>query len=280
MLRYAADVKTLLYLVIAVALSWIQWHQEHFNTWLYVLYLLVGVTTAVISHNHNHLGIWKWRPLNLLTSYVLAQYYGHPGIAWVPTHNITHHKLNNRPGDTSRSPKFFKNNHLLALLVYPTLTGIEQTKEIRGFFNKLWRRSKTKWAMGISEYVVWVGVMVLLFWLDWRKAILYFLIPQQFTQFTIQVFNYIQHVECDAYSEWNHSRNFVSPVLNWLLLNNGIHTVHHLKPGVHWSQTPALHAEHVSKIDPALNEKSFWWYIVRTYFIRPFMRRPQTELAS
>ena len=45
----------------------------------------------------------------------------------------------------------------------------------------------------------------------------YFLIPQQFALFVIQMFNYVQHVETATGSEWNHSRNFVSPVLNALL---------------------------------------------------------------
>ena len=280
MLRKTADIRTIGYLLFSVALSVVQWRAGHLNPALYALAMFMAVTTAVISHNHNHINIWKSKPLNLVTSWVISLYYGFPCIAWVPTHNQVHHKLNNKPGDTSRSPKYFKGNHLLALLVYPTLTGIEQQKEIREFFGTLWKRNKKAFWMAASEYVVFFGVMAALLVLNWRKAVLYFVIPQQFALFVIQVFNYVQHVETDAHSEWNHSRNFVSPVLNALLFNNGYHTVHHLTPGVHWSETPALHAKHVGKIHPALLVGSWWGWMFKTFLLRPFTGELPPELAA
>jgi fatty acid desaturase len=56
-----------------------------------------------------------------------------------------------------------------------------------------------------------------------------------------------------------------------LLFNNGIHTVHHFKPGVHWSELPALHAEHVHKIDPSLLEPAIIPFIIRRYFLSIFV---------
>ena len=271
MLRYTADLRTLAYLAATVALAVVQWRIGTVHPVLYALYLFMVVTIAVISHNHNHLGLWKWRPANVMTSYVLNMFYGHPAIGWVPTHNQVHHKLNNREGDSSRSPKFFRRNHLLALLVYPTLTGMEQTRDITQFFKTLWRRDRLSFWAGASEYMVYVAVMATLLALDWKKTIVFFLIPQQFSLFMIQVFNYVQHVEADAYSAWNHSRNFVSPVLNALLFNNGFHTVHHEKPGVHWSLTPQLHAELAPRIHPALLVKSWWGYMTYTFLLRPFI---------
>lgn len=279
MLRRSADVRTLCYLAFASGLMAYQWHLGRI-TWLYPLSLFMGVTAAVISHNHNHLSIWKSKPLNLLTSYVISILYGHPAIAWVPTHNQVHHKLNNKPGDTSRSPKFFKSNHLLALLVYPTLTGIAQQQEIRAFFGDLRARSRKAWLMAISEYVVFFGFLAATLVVDWRRSLLFVVIPQQFALFTIQVFNYVQHVETDENSEWNHSRNFVSPVLNALLFNNGYHTVHHKTPGVHWSETPALHAKFAANIHPALLVKSWWGWMGYTFLIRPFTGSKAPSLAS
>jgi fatty acid desaturase len=265
------------YLALAVGLSILQWNLDRVYPVLYALGLFMGVTVAVISHNHNHLGIWKWRPANTFTNYVLALYYGTPTVAWVPTHNKTHHKLNFAEGDTSRGPKFFKKNHLFALLVYPTLTGMEQAPEISAYMKNLYQRDKKAFAWAFSEFVVYFGTMAVLLVLDWRKALLFFVIPQQFSLFMIQVFNYVQHIEVDTGSTWNHSRNFVSPVLNALLFNNGYHTVHHQKPGVHWSQTPALHAEHAHNIHPELLVKSWWGFMFRTFILRPFLpARPPT----
>lgn len=276
MLRNVADRRTLLFIATAVSLGVLQWNLPRVNPFLYVLSLFMAVTIAVISHNHNHLGLFRSRPLNLLTSYVLALHYGHPTVAWVPTHNQNHHKFNNAEGDLSRSPVVFRRNHLLALLVYPTITSMRQMRGVRQHFKAQWSKDRRSFWLGLSEYVVFFGVMLTLLVLDWRKALLFYVVPQQFALFVIQVFSYVQHIDCEQGSEWNHSRNFVSPVLNALLFNNGYHTVHHLSPGVHWSAAPALHQQHAAKIHPDLLQRS-WWGFMTSVFILGHSARPRME---
>ena len=41
------------------------------------------------------------------------------------------------------------------------------------------------------------------------------------------LFNYDQHAHANPFSEYDHSRSFTSPILNFLLFNNGYHFVHH-----------------------------------------------------
>lgn len=281
MLRHAADVRTLVYLVAIASLALVQWNVTGFHPALYALQLFLSVAVAVISHNHNHLSIWKSKALNLLTSYVISIHYGHPAIGWVPTHNQNHHKFNNREGDLSKSPQLFQRSHLLALLVYPTVTSLKQTKEIRRYIGELWKKDRAAWAAAVSEYVVFFGFMIAVLLIDWRKALVFYVLPQQFALFVIQTFNYVQHIECDPDTEWDHSRNFVSPTLNALLFNNGYHTVHHEKPGVHWSQTPALHREHAHKIHPDLLVKSYWGFLFQTFIAHRSARpRPAPFTAA
>ena len=282
MLRYTADVRTLAYLAVTATLTIVNWQLGYVHPVLYPITCFMFFTTAVISHNHNHLSIWKSRGANLVTSWIISIFYGHPAIGWVPTHNQVHHKLNNRDGDSSKSPKVFKGNHLLSLIVYPTLTSLVQTKEINDFIRGLWKKDRTAFWMAISEYIVFFGTMIVLFFVDWRKALLFFLVPQQIALFSIQAVNFLQHVEADAESEWNHSRNFVSRTLNLLLFNNGFHTIHHEKPGVHWSLTPKLHKEIEHHIHPELLVKSWLGYFGYTYFVRPFTgaRAPRLTPAS
>src|SRR6267143_4889792 len=198
MLRHAADRRTLGYLAVTALLSVANWKLGRVHPVLYPVTLFMFFTTAVISHNHNHLGVWRSKWLNLLTSYVIALFYGHPAVAWVPTHNQVHHKLNNKPGDSSRSPKWFAGNHLAALLVYPTLTNFAQTKDINGFLKDLWKRDRPAFLAAASEYVVFFGSMAALFLIDWRKALLFFVIPPQVALIAIQRVNLLQHIETDA----------------------------------------------------------------------------------
>src|SRR5205807_8017325 len=205
MLRYRSDRRTLAYLAITAALTAVNWKTGSLHPVLYPVTLFMFFTSAVISHNHNHLGMWRSKTLNLLTSYVIALFYGHPAVAWVPTHNQVHHKLNNRPGDSSRSPKGFRKNHLAALLVYPVLTNLAQTKDINAFLKDLWRRDRPAFFSAASEYAVFFGAMAGLLILDCLRALLFFFVPHQVALFSSQVVHYLQHIETDAYSDWKHS---------------------------------------------------------------------------
>ena len=80
-------------------------------------------------------------------------------------------------------------------------------------------------------------------------------------------FNYMQHVHCDPWDENNHSRNITGRVFNFLVFNNGLHTVHHENAGGHWSNAYVLHNARAHLIDPRLNQPSFWGWVIRAYVI-------------
>ena len=46
---------------------------------------------------------------------------------------------------------------------------------------------------------------------------------------------------------------------------------HHMYPSQHWSDLPETHQAIASKIDPSLNEKSYWGYLFRTYILSLFI---------
>ena len=62
-----------------------------------------------------------------------------------------------------------------------------------------------------------------------------------------------------------------------MLFNNGYHTVHHQRAGTHWSETPLAHKKVEHLIDPVLNERGFWAYITRSYFLAPFSKKFATN---
>ncbi|HCN05619.1 MAG TPA: fatty acid desaturase [Bacteroidetes bacterium] len=269
MLRYSADIRTLVYMAVTTAVFVLQWTVVGFSWPLYVFYLFLSIAVTVIAHNHNHLPIWRNKTLNTLTDYWLTVFYGFPAFAWIPTHNMNHHALNNREGDYTITYRLTEHNHLLMLLFYPTMSSYYQQKPIRDYLKNLWATDRRKFWLSAMQYValaVWIVGFAII---DWQKCLLYVVIPQQIGLFAVLVFNYVQHVHADEESKYDHSRNFTG-WLNLLLFNNGYHTVHHDKAGTHWSKTPELHAKIADKIDPSLNEKSFWWYIFRVYFLAPF----------
>ncbi len=153
---------------------------------------------------------------------------------------------------------------------YPSVSAFHQQKPIRAYLSKQYRINKKRFWFCISQYVVLVAFLGAAFLIDWKKALLYIFIPQQVSLYVVLIFNYVQHVHADEDSSVNHSRNIVGPLMNWLLFNNGLHTVHHDNPGLHWSKAPAAHAKIAADIDPRLNEQSFWWFLIRVYILGMF----------
>jgi len=275
LLRYKADRRTLVYIIVTTALFFGQWVLG-FNWALYVVYLFLSVAVTVIAHNHNHIPIWRGKVLNRLTDYWLTIFYGFPSFAWIPTHNMNHHALNNREGDYTITYRLTENNHLMMLLAYPTVSSFYQQKPIRDYLKRQWTADRSYFWFCLGQYValaLWVAAAL---FIDWKKALLFVVIPQQVGLFSVLIFNYVQHVHADEESEWNHSRNFVG-FLNTLLFNNGYHTVHHEKAGMHWSKAPEAHAKIASKISPELQQPGFWSFLAKSYFLGLFLPKYRTH---
>ncbi|MGA9295053.1 MAG: fatty acid desaturase [Ignavibacteriaceae bacterium] len=275
-LKNNADLKSLIYVFTTSLLLIIQWLWIGINPFIYTWYLFMSVAVSVMTHNHNHLPMWQSKWLNILTGWWLTVFYGFPVFAWIPTHNKNHHRFNNREGDDSITYRISEKNNFFTLISYPTISGYYQQRAIFSYLKELKAKNKEKYRVSISQYavlVLWLAVALLL---DWHKALLFVIIPQQVSLFSVLVFNYVQHVHANEESEWNHSRNFTG-FLNFLLFNNGYHTIHHHKAGLHWSKVPEAHKEIEHNIDPVLLERSFWWFIIRSYFLSIFVPKFRTN---
>jgi len=264
-------------MAITTALLVVQWMIGEVNPILYPLSLFMAVTVAVMAHNHNHLPMWRKKGLNSATDYWLTLFYGFPAFAWVPTHNMNHHALNNKEGDYTLTYRYSEENNLLTLLSYPSISSFHQQRPIRDYLKMLWGKNRQDFWLAALQYVALGVFLIGAFLLDWRKALFFIVIPQQFALFAILLFNYVQHVHAEEESEYDHSRNFVGPMLNALLFNNGYHTIHHIRAGIHWSKTPEAHAKIDHLISPQLKERSFWWYMIRTYILGIFVPRFRTS---
>lgn len=67
-------------------------------------------------------------------------------------------------------------------------------------------------------------------------------------------------------ASFNTARNFTSPTLNFLLMNNGYHTIHHHKPFLHWSLLKEAHQREVAPyMDSRLAQPSIWAYLWKLY---------------
>lgn len=276
MLRYNADVKSVIYIIITTSLFIAQWIWLGVNPFFYTWFLFMSVTVAVMTHNHNHLPMWRSKTMNVLTDWWLTVFYGFPIFAWIPTHNKNHHRFNNREGDDSITYRVSEKNNFLTFISYPSISGYYQQKAIFAYLKDAKANNRERYWLCISQYTVLAVWVIAALLIDWKKALFFVIIPQQVSLFSVLIFNYVQHVHANEESEWNHSRNFTG-FLNFLLFNNGLHTIHHHKAGLHWSKVPEAHKEIEHNISPILLERSFWWYITKSYFLGIFIPKFRTS---
>ncbi len=282
MLRYKADIRSLVFMFITAGMLVLLWqYGSEMSTPLwtlcYIIQLLMAVIVSTMVHNHQHLGMWTVKWLNVFTDNFLTVFYGFPVFAWIPTHNSNHHVHINKEPDYTKTYMVSEKNNLLTLLTYPSLSGYKQQKAVGSYFVGLYKANRRKFYFHLLQIISLVAWILIALLIDWRKALYYVIIPQQLSLYTVLIFNYVQHIHADELSDFNHSRNITGKLLNFLLLNNGLHTVHHISPGVHWSTLREKHDKIAHKIDSRLNERNFAWYLLRVYILGLFIPSCRTE---
>jgi fatty acid desaturase len=248
------------------------------NVGLLVLACLLSFLNAVVIHNHMHQGIFRSKALNHAWRRILSFGALYPASVNVPAHNLVHHHFDDDGQPDWAAPEHvdFKWN-LLNLLHFPnvagpnTFAGVQRWAAVGG--REEFRRQY------LYDNAFMFGLTGLLMVFDLWTTLFFIVIPQLYGARCILRINIIQHDRCDTTTEWNHSRNFVGRLFNWIMCNNGYHTIHHNRAALHWSVLHTWHQrEVVPRIDPSLDEKSMLLYLVRTYLLHP--RRPPAVDAS
>jgi fatty acid desaturase len=270
MLRYRADLKTMLFVAIYFALVAVQWiyapHALSVAIPLVVLTCWFSFFGAVATHNTVHSPVFTSRGMNRVFQIVLTMTYGNPVSSFVPGHNLSHHKHTQSRRDVMRTSKTRHRWNLLNGLFFILHVAGAILNSDRRYFRAMFKRNPP-WARQMAiEWLLLHGTYLTLLVIDWKKFLFYVFLPHKYAAWGIITMNLLQHDGADEKSEWNHSRNFVGKVVNWWTYNNGYHTIHHMEPGLHWSLLPQEHARRVAPfIHPNLDQPNLLAYLWRTF---------------
>lgn len=272
MLRFRADIRTLAFVAfyyVFLTTSWIYgWRSPWLIAGLTVGLALTSWICAVITHNTLHSPVFRNRLLNKAFQVALTCAYGFPVSEYVPGHNLSHHKHTQKNADLMRTSKVRSRIQLVnAALFFPRVAFDIFTENYR--YVGMMKRAMPNWYRQLLiEMVFGWGTKIAFLIIDWRKALLFVFLPHLFAVWGITSVNFVQHDGCDEDHPYNHSRNFVGRVFNFITFNNGFHGIHHVHPGLHWSLTPAAHEKELhAHIHPALEQKSLFIYLVRTFLV-------------
>ena len=265
-LRYSEDIRTVIILLFGIILFVLLWNLDTFNIPLYLCYLVFSISVCAINHNHSHVPLWKYTPLNVLTDYLIIFFQGHPIFMFNPAHKENHHVYCNTPKDYNYTWQKKDDNCLTGFLTHPFFAANNLIKLIPGYLFHLYETDKKEFYYACSQYIVFIGYNVTVLQLDIWKSVIFVFTPQAVSLFYLLVSNYLQHAHTDETCPYNNSRNFTG-TMNLFLFNTGYHTAHHLWPHIHWSQLPEAHGKIEHLILPELKQKSLLNYMYRTYLL-------------
>jgi fatty acid desaturase len=270
MLRNKSDLRTVLTVALyfaSVVFSWFAYQSVWYIAMPLVI-LICGLSffCAVIVHNSIHVPVFKQRWANRSFQVLLTWSHGHPVSGFVPGHNLGHHQHLLTEKDAAHPERMrFKSNFLNQLLFFFAISSTIM-KDERNFVKGMRDRNPRWVRQYYFEFISVVAIKIALTIIDWQKAIFLLWLPHFYATWGILGTNYWQHDGCQADHPYNHSRNFTGRIFNFLTFNNGFHAAHHLNPGVHWSDLPAYHRNHVEPHNhPNLNQVNFLSYLIRTY---------------
>jgi len=281
-LRHRRDWQSLVYLAALPALAAWQWrHGFWWPAYALMLFLTLGI--GVIHHNHTHQRMWRGRLANRLTDFGITLLQGHPTFVFWPAHVANHHRHRHGPQDVARTYRFGGDtNHLAGYLLHPLQAGWVLYPLFLAWLGKLHRNGSGAFRYCMGQYAVWLGSWALLLAIDWRRALLFVIVPQLHGLHWLLATNYLQHAHADGRAGasgdtpgrgLNYARNFEGWV-NPLLFNIGLHTAHHENPHAHWSELSKLHRERYrDRVDPALNERGLVPYMLRVFVLGAFVPR-------
>ena len=272
MLRDARDARPVATVLLAVAMlllpHWLAPQGLFAASWI-ALTALLCCACHVVVHNHLHRAMFRRQGANVAFNLVATIARGHCASDVYIPHNFNHHREQGGPGDWI-TPALGGGGHPMLRLARFTVLASRNMVMGRKRMGQAGRdilpagsRASIPWEKRLLPVLIAACVIH-----DWEITLAFQGLPWALSLIWLVVINLFQHDACDPGSRYAHSRNFTGALTNWFFFNNGYHTVHHLNPGMHWTEAPAAHARMAQRIPAHLNERSILGFFWREYLAR------------
>ncbi len=178
------------------------------------------------------------QPFHTYITWVLCPLFGHAPEGYFSHHMGMHHIENNMPEDTSSTMNYQRDSlkDFLAYFIKFMFRGVIDT--IRYLFVR--KRKKLYQRLTIGEYIYLLFCIGMCF-VNLKATLVVFIVPLVFARLVMMLGNWTQHSFVDAADPGNlftSSINCINTVYNKTCWNDGYHIIHHLRPGMHYTEMP------------------------------------------
>jgi beta-carotene hydroxylase len=229
---------------------------------------LLSFSSWAIIHNHIHVRTFRVSWLNAVGAMLIGLTVGHPPTGLVLTHNMNHHVHIGTGADWSRPANAGVGWGALRLLRYVVVTPLRMARgrtaagapQLPPALRR--QRARERWLLyplALAALVVRPTTLLCFTLPIWALGSVIFL-----------GVNLLQHDACDPSSQTAHSRDFTGRFINFIFFHGGYHTVHHNRPGLHWSRLPEEHRRRLpgrAAARPDLETPSILAHLAREYLL-------------
>ena len=171
-------------------------------------------------------------------TWVVAPFFGNTPETYFAHHIIMHHVENNQEDDASSTLRFQRDSPIDFLKYFGRfiLLGIIDT------FMYLFRRKRkkvyTRFTFGEVSFCVFAVAMC---FVNFKATMMVFIVPVIYARLIMMMGNWTQHSFIDKNNPEGHFSsvfNCINNVYNQNCWNDGYHSIHHLNPGLHYTEIP------------------------------------------
>lgn len=198
---------------------------------------------CAFNHHHQHLSVFRVEAQNRLLELIYGLQTGITSKGWVLHHSLGHHvNYLDQSKDESRwrrdngsRMRELEYAFTVAVTAYPRMLQVARRRPAQG-------------RVFIGMAVLTLAILGTLAVLRPVPTLIVFVLPMMLMLLHTSWHTYSHHAGKKTTSHFVASNNVLHRGYNLLTGNLGYHTAHHYKPGLHWSQLPALHDKIAHKI--------------------------------
>lgn len=195
-----------------------------------------GLMLHCICHRKCFKKPYQW--LHTYITWLICPFFGHAPEGYFSHHLGMHHIENNMPDDTSSTMPYQRDSvkGFLAYFFKFITVGVKDT--ILYLYHR--KRKKLYVRFTLGEYLFLAFCIVMCF-VNLKATLVIFVIPLLFARLVMMLGNWTQHAFIDHANPDNlytNSINCINTKYNQVCFNDGYHIIHHLRPGMHYTDMP------------------------------------------
>jgi fatty acid desaturase len=214
---------------------------------------------------------YEW--MHTWVTWFVCPFFGHTPETYFAHHIGMHHVENNQEDDASSTLQYRRDSFtdFLKYFFNFLFAGFIQT------FQYFFRRKRKKLYMRLSfGEIAWMLFCVGMCFVNFKATMMIFIAPVIYGRFIMMLGNWTQHSFIDKKDPEGHFSsvyNCINNVYNQNCWNDGYHSIHHLRPAIHYTEMPGEFLKHKDKyvehktfiFDGIHYLHIFWWLMNKRY---------------